>query len=130
LVNALYVIPAVIFVLLPFIFPDGRFVPHWTKWTLLPLLVLTVTASSLPALGVPVTSASYSFMLLLAFGLWIVVAAYAFIYRYRRVSNPMQRQQTKWVVGGFLVTMLLAELTGVIQETLEPQSVSTWLRKQ
>jgi hypothetical protein len=107
LVNALYVIPAVIFILLPFIFPDGRFVPRWTKWALLPLLVLTVTASSLPALGLPVTSTSYSLMLLLAFGVWLVVAAYAFIFRYRRVSSPAQRQQTKWVVGGFLVTMVL-----------------------
>jgi hypothetical protein len=104
LVSALCVIPAVIFVLLPFIFPDGRFVPHWTKWALLPLLVLTVTASSLPALGVPVTTTSYSLMLLLAFGVWLVAAADAFIFRYRRVSSPAQRQQTQWVVGDLLVT--------------------------
>lgn len=107
LVNVLYVVPAVIFVLLPFIFPDGRFVPRWTQWALVPLLLVSVTASSLPVLGLPVTSTGYSLLLLLSFGAWLIVAGYAFIYRYRRVSSPAQRQQTKWAVGGFLVGMLL-----------------------
>jgi hypothetical protein len=37
-------------------------------------------------------------------------AAYAQIYRYRRVSNPVQRQQTKWLVFGYGAVFVLAIL--------------------
>lgn len=107
LVSALYAIPAVIFVFLPFIFPSGRFVPGWTKWVLPLLLFFTVPVSLLPTIGSPVSTALFSSLTLFAFGTWIVVATYAAIHRYRRVSSLTERQQTKWVVGGFLITSLL-----------------------
>jgi hypothetical protein len=48
----------------------------------------------------------YSILLLVAFGSWFILAGYAAIYRYRRISNPTERQQTKWVIAGILGSFL------------------------
>ncbi|HJT57052.1 MAG TPA: hypothetical protein VJ761_11195, partial [Ktedonobacteraceae bacterium] len=71
------------------IFPDGRFVPGWTRITAL-LWVVVVVLSALPF--VPP-----AFFLVLSLGI-VVATLIAQIYRYRRVSTVAQRQQTKWVV--------------------------------
>ncbi|HTP07832.1 MAG TPA: histidine kinase, partial [Anaerolineae bacterium] len=72
-------------------FPDGRFVPAWTRYLLVLWGAWNIAnlASGIPAvLNVSVT--------LIFVGSFIGVQAY----RYRRVSNGVQRQQTKWVVAG------------------------------
>ena len=82
--------------------------PRWTKWVLPLILLLTVPITLLPTIvGVVVSTNLFSLLTLLGFGLWIVLAAYAAVYRYRRVSSPAEKQQTKWVVGGFLASCLL-----------------------
>lgn len=80
------------------VFPDGRFVPRWTRWVVViwTLAWLTdyfpnTTASSIGTVFI----AGPLFVVLLI----ILVAAQ--VYRFRRVSNERQRQQTKWVVYGF-----------------------------
>jgi signal transduction histidine kinase len=80
------------FVFFCLLFPDGRFTPRWSQglaliWSLLVLTVLLVG----PGVG-------FVGQLLLGGG-WIS-AVCAQIYRYRRVSDAVQRQQTKWVVFG------------------------------
>ena len=107
LVNALYLVATVLFILLPFIFPNGHFVPGWMAWLVVPLLVLTVVATTLPQLGLPVTNSLYAMSLLVTFLLWFLAAGYSSVYRYKRVSSPTERQQTKWVVAGILGTFLL-----------------------
>jgi hypothetical protein len=75
------------------IFPDGKFVPRWTSFTLvLPLLVLRIEPFELA---------------ILAFVGYTGIVIYAQIYRYRRVSNPLQRQQTKWIVFGLMSIVAL-----------------------
>ncbi len=79
-----------------YVFPDGRFVPRWTRWLVLVWAVLLVPfvffpRSPLNLLGGP-----------LFFGL-IGGAVLAQLYRYLRVSTPVHRQQTKWVVFGIAV---------------------------
>lgn len=90
------------------IFPDGRFVPGWTRITAL-LWVVVIVLSTLPFLP-PI------FFLVLLFGI-IIATLIAQIYRYRRVSTAVQRQQTKWVVFatataiiGFLALTQLANI--------------------
>jgi hypothetical protein len=84
------------------LFPDGRFVPRWTRWLVLFYLVPN-TLSELTPPGSPFNSSTLSgiFFLLL-----VVFFLAAQLYRYRRVSNTVQRQQTRWVVFGFTVAVV------------------------
>jgi len=88
------------------LFPDGRFVSGWMRWLtlayLLGLVFLCLPSTSPYSMvrWAPVLLASFLLGLALAFG-------FAQLYRYRRVSTTIQRQQTKWIVFGMLVAMLL-----------------------
>lgn len=92
-----------------FVFPEGRFVPRWTRWIVplvfvMPVLYVLFPGSSLVEPPLPLN--------ILAFlGLW-VCCALAQVYRYRRVSGPVERQQTKWVVFG--ITTCAALLVGFL----------------
>jgi hypothetical protein len=79
------------------LFPDGRFVPRWTR----PLAVGWVAFGLIKRL-LPF-SAPPDELIFLFFGL----GALAQTYRYRRVSNAVQRQQTKWIVFGFALTIVV-----------------------
>jgi hypothetical protein len=75
------------------LFPDGRFVPRWTRWVL-PFALAWGIVNFLPSLS------STLFATLFGDVTWaggFSLLALAQIYRYRRVSNPRQRQQIKWV---------------------------------
>src|ERR671912_647252 len=78
------------------LFPDGRFVPSWTRWLLIFSIPVTLAVFYVPP--------SYLWALE---GTIVVGAMYAQIYRYRYVSAPTERQQTKWVVFGILLWLLL-----------------------
>jgi hypothetical protein len=78
------------------LFPDGRLVPSWTRW----LIVLSIPV----AVAIFYVPPSYSAALL---GMILVCATYSQIYRYRYVSTPPERQQTKWVVFGILLWLVL-----------------------
>jgi hypothetical protein len=100
------------------LFPDGRFVPLWTRWLILLSIPLTVAILYLPP--------SYSWVLL---GLIVLGAIYAQIHRYRHVSTPTQRQQTKWVLFGFLLWLVLMGILGVpysIEMSLPAGSPLPW----
>jgi hypothetical protein len=76
------------------IFPSGHFEPHWTRWASI-LLVVPVVLDflNLQTIHNP----------LLDFFLWIgflALGAFSQLYRYLRISSPVERQQTKWVVFG------------------------------
>jgi hypothetical protein len=105
--------------ILAYMFPDGRFVPRWTRWLALLWGALGLAATFIRALD-PYTWApwySYAFLLL---GLGTAIGAQ--IYRYRRVSTPAQQQQTKWVVFGFAAAMIgFAAVSGLLWFT-------PWLR--
>ena len=106
-VTVLYALAALIFVLLPFVFPSGRFVPRWTLWVFWPLAIGSLLATVLPQLGLPIDDRIYAIALITPFGAWFVVAVYAVIYRYTRISSLTERQQTKWVMAGLLGTFIL-----------------------
>jgi signal transduction histidine kinase len=92
------------FFILPYLFPNGRFVPRWTRWAAL-LFIATMVGSFLFR-GSPLDSDTWPFML----GAWVFFGlvgsmVYAQVYRYRRVSGPVERQQTKWAAFGFSVAL-------------------------
>ena len=94
-----------------YLFPDGRFVPRWTRWLVLPILAYTVPTALFPdSPASPENWAALPYTLLLAS--LLVTGVYAQAHRYRRVSSRTERQQTKWVVFGFAAA--LAGYLGVI----------------
>ncbi|HEY7034727.1 MAG TPA: GAF domain-containing sensor histidine kinase [Thermomicrobiales bacterium] len=86
------------FFLLPFVFPDGRFVPRWTVlWGAYVLFSMVTFAfvPSFPNLPTAVEAATTVLLVLSALG--------SVVYRYLRVSTPDQRRQTRWVMLGLIV---------------------------
>jgi hypothetical protein len=87
------------------LFPDGRFVPRWTRWLSLAyisLFALSVIGDSL----VGDIDLSWRLAMLLVALLFGSVTA-AQIYRYQWISSPAQRTQTKWVVVAVSVAILV-----------------------
>ena len=81
-----------------FLFPSGRFVPHWTRW-----LAVAFTVNQVPDLLFPqlyARSPSLETVSFLVFLGGLVSLVWSQIYRFLRVSSPAQRQQSKWVVFG------------------------------
>ena len=85
-----------------YIFPTGRFDPRWTRWL---LVVWIAYWGYTNLLSGSVLTGSGLIDSLLFFGLLVSFVAIQ-VYRYRRVSTPMQRQQTKWVVYGLSVALV------------------------
>jgi hypothetical protein len=56
-------------------------------------------------IGDPITP-SYSVRMDILWFVGLIVGAWAQIYRYRRISTPVQRQQTKWVLFGLLIVLI------------------------
>lgn len=81
------------------LFPSGQFVPHWIRWPIVVFLAVEIPLTFFPTTGlIPSTAVSQPSWLVTLIGLAGV--ALAQVYRYRRVSTLLQRQQTKWVVLG------------------------------
>lgn len=86
------------------IFPNGRFAPRWTKWAWLITSVLFVSLGMAGELF-PVFEAIFqSFIGYVWFSMVLGGIAVQF-YRYRYLLTDNERQQTKWVVFAFLVTI-------------------------
>jgi hypothetical protein len=118
LVAGLATIGAVAFITYFFLFPSGRFVPRWTRWFVPIAVLLWVWNNLFPQTS---QSAGNAVINLLLFAL-LVCAVAAQIYRYRRVSTPRERLQTKWVVYGFSIGILAFVLTIILGVTLIPAS--------
>ena len=110
-----------------YLFPDGRFVPWWTRWVAFAWMVPQLPEFFWP--DSPLNPMRYPPLLqaagFLGFVLSVVVAQ---VYRYRRVSTPAQRQQTKWVVFGVGIALTgflaLTFVTPLIVPTAQALSYS------
>ncbi|HEX6554328.1 MAG TPA: hypothetical protein VF026_16300 [Ktedonobacteraceae bacterium] len=99
-----------------YLFPDGRFVPRWTRWLMVMGLGLSIFFVIFPR-------RSSAFLDALSGILYISVLlslAMAQVYRYRWVSTPAQRQQTKWVVYTLAMLILLVEGLFALPQHLVP----------
>jgi hypothetical protein len=79
-----------------YIFPDGRFVPAWTRRVILGFDLVWLSTGLLTWIGW--SSDLLWLPTILVTLLSVSVGFTAQVYRYRRVSTPTQRQQTKWVL--------------------------------
>ena len=118
------------FMLVFYLFPDGHFIPRWTRyaavvwigwlmaWLFLPGLnsapTLSPSAQFIMRMFMTDTgvverlhSTLHSYSLIVADVIFFGAGVYAQIYRYQRVATPLQRRQTKWAVFGMVATALL-----------------------
>ena len=101
-----------------YLFPDGRFVPRWTRW--LALLIVLFAGGSAFFPTSPFNTSNWPGPLGTVAQLVVIVSIlFAQVYRYLRVSAPVQRQQTKWVVLGIMVTIIYLILLFILT-TLNP----------
>lgn len=91
------------------LFPNGQFVPHWTRWLALGWIAFRLPAILFPLSPFDTEAGPWAGLLWSLFLGGLIVAQG---YRYRYVSNPTHRQQTKWIVfgltlaiGGFLIVV-------------------------
>jgi hypothetical protein len=98
--SLLAVIAQVSFVAFLYLFPSGRFVPRWTLWVTLLMVVYWMAV-----MFVSPTLATGPWGLSLI--VFLCVALIAQVYRYRRVSTPREREQTKWAVFGIVIAMVI-----------------------
>ena len=99
-----------------YLFPNGCFVPSWSVWLGGILILYLSSWIVFPAMVPPPTpieikTPQQALSVLIMLG-WVGSGVFAQLYRYRSVSNPVQRQQTKWVVFGF--TAVFTGLTLII----------------
>ncbi len=86
------------------IFPDGRFTPRWTKPVAVVMLGLLVIENFFPESKLnPQNNWTVGTTLSL---ITMVIMVYVPVHRYRSMSNPVLRQQTKWVVYGISAAII------------------------
>lgn len=98
-----------------YLFPDGKALPRWIWWILIPLPIWRIGIWFLDYIPnyrtVLHTAENYGHTAQQAWdiGLFILLLVggiVAQVYRYRVLSTPVQRQQTKWVLFGMIITVL------------------------
>jgi hypothetical protein len=122
--ECLYFLALSLLVLVFLLFPTGQFVPRWTRWTMFVFLVGQVPYTFFP--NAPFTLDTHAdtlgyFMLLGEIAILVVVQ----LYRYLRVSSPLQRQQTKWVVFGLAVPMTVY-VSMTVLSLIFPELAESW----
>jgi hypothetical protein len=101
-----------------FLFPTGRFVPRWIRWYAILVVALACATYFFPysPFNYENWQAPLNFLALLSV-YFILVGAQ--IYRYRRVSNAKEREQTKWVVFAIAVALLGVAIDIVVESLLK-----------
>lgn len=88
-----------------YFFPDGRFVPPWTKWLMLLWVIILALTSFTP--NTPFDPNTWPIFLNVPLGIILFGSApFAQIYRYRKDTKATQRQQIKWVIFGLSINVI------------------------
>jgi hypothetical protein len=126
--SALFALPTIVLIL---IFPNGIFAPRWTRWLVVPagaLMLLAFFVIRNPdeiVRGNTITAVS----IYVAIGVLLVVAFGVQFYRYFRFYSPLERQQAKWVVYGFVVSyvaLMLVSIPYYYLQNLPPGTPFPW----
>lgn len=103
-----------------YLFPDGKFVPHWTRWMMAVwagfiVLLLLGTSGLTKGLNDTVPDGLFNMIGIPLVLLIFLVGVGSQVYRYFRHSNAIQRQQTKWVLSAiiFFVASIVFSLINV-----------------
>lgn len=101
--SALFVVLGLLF----YLFPNGRFIPCWTRYAALLVLLLAPAFIRVLSVDWPSTMTPFAWLIFSVYSVLLAAGIYAQIYRYRRVATPLERQQTKWVVFGLVLTLVI-----------------------
>jgi hypothetical protein len=107
-------------VLFFYLFPNGQFVPRWMRWLSIGVIVYWGAKNFFPLSPLnPFTR--FPILDALTFIGFVGTMVIGQIYRYRRVSSLLQRQQTKWIVfsmsvavGGYVGLYLLYDVFSLL----------------
>ena len=102
-----------------YLFPSSRFVPRWTRWCALLMVAYWVVV-------IFVSPALFTGPLGLMLFVFFATALLAQVYRYLRVSTAKEREQTKWVVFGIVLAVLIIIVPQVLVGQL-PQDLQNSL---
>ncbi len=94
------------FAIFAYVFPTGQFVPRWTRW-----FIIVFTSMATPV-NLMLAEAKPIWLNVTALLVALVTIVFAQIYRYVRVSGPVQRQQAKWLMSG--LASLFTAIVGII----------------
>jgi hypothetical protein len=113
-ISLLFVIGQFLTILFFLIFPNGRLAPRWSAL----ILVVQLVSAISDALNFG-TVTTFSAILVAVI---LIATTAVVIYRYRRIFTPVERQQVKWALVGFVGLFLGAIAWGLTYELLEVSS--------
>jgi serine/threonine-protein kinase len=89
-----------------FTFPDGRFIPAWSRWVIVPFALFALLRPVVMFIDDNLDASILFYIWNSLYGASLL----AQIFRYRKVSNPIQRQQAKWVIYGLTLMILVSSI--------------------
>jgi signal transduction histidine kinase len=98
-----------------FVFPDGRVVPRWVRWPALAWILAQGPRPFLIGDAVAGFRTIYDYAVVPVFLIGFGCVVFSQVYRYRRVSTPTQRLQTRWTAVGFVAGVTTFGVLGVLQ---------------
>lgn len=119
---------ALIILLIIFVFPNGQFVSRWLRWLFWGVGTV-LTGSFLVQSGITSETEqiqdgtmlsnllAFTILMMMLIGIW------SQIHRYRHVSTVIEKQQTKWVLLGF-VSLMLSILGWVVFVLPDPSATT------
>ncbi|MEJ2753569.1 MAG: histidine kinase, partial [Chloroflexota bacterium] len=96
------------------LFPNGRFAPPWTRWLLLLYMIiwsvlLLINPRILADTAVLPNTRTLDDASWVLFGTgWFLLAIIGQIVRYRGYASPTEKQQMKWVLFGFSLSIIFS----------------------
>lgn len=107
------------------VFPNGRFAPRWMRWVAI-LYFAVLGVDTFVPYGTLIQGVRPYIVHWLVTLAGFFLAAIVQVYRYLRVSTPLQRQQTKWVALGFALPIAI-EVLGSIAYFISGIAASGWV---
>ena len=87
------------------LFPNGRFVPHWSRWLAGSWLLLSAGNIFLPDTIFAMGNWPFPLHSLVPFA-YVLLGISVIILRYRQQATAVQRQQIKWITFGMVLVAL------------------------
>ena len=121
-IHMTYVASVIGIVMFFFLFPNGKFVPKWSGWIVAFLVISRCIEFIIPSLGWSLNDNIWTVGLWLV--VWLTTQLISQIYRFRKISSWVERQQTKWVVYGFGVAAIGFLSIGVIPILIDERYIT------